>query len=274
MLKKILKNIIGKKNILKFKILYWSITGNYLTSKPLATKEEYLMRHKEYMRKIKNNNFVNNYFQKEEINFVNNLALKTQVTQKKSEINYFHGFIIMKSLKDFLKNNQEKVTIFETGTAKGFSSIIMSFVLEKLRREYVIHTVDLIPHNRKILWNSISDIEYGRISRRDLLIDYSLYLKNTNFVCGTSVDTLNKLDINRIHFAFLDGSHDYEDVKFEFEFVNKKNKSGDIIILDDYTPKIFDGIVKLTNEIKEKNAYEVNIINNNEKRGYVILKKK
>ena len=34
------------------------------------------------MRKIKNNNFVNNYFQKEEINFVNNLALKTQVTQK------------------------------------------------------------------------------------------------------------------------------------------------------------------------------------------------
>ena len=83
MLKKILKNIIGKKNILKFKILYWSITGNYLTSKPLATKEEYLMRHKEYMRKIKNNNFVNNYFQKEEINFVNNLALKTQVTQKK-----------------------------------------------------------------------------------------------------------------------------------------------------------------------------------------------
>ena len=85
---------------------------------------------------------------------------------------------------------------------------------------------------------------------------------------------ITKLDINRIHFSFLDGSHDYEDVKFEFEFVNKKNKSGDIIILDDYTPNFFDGIVKLTNEIKEKNVYEVNIINNNEKRGYVILKKK
>ena len=82
MLKKILKNIIGKKNILKFKVLYWSITGNYLTSKPLATKEEYLMRHEEYMHKLKNNNFINNYFQIEEINFVNSLALKTQVTQK------------------------------------------------------------------------------------------------------------------------------------------------------------------------------------------------
>ena len=39
----------------------------------------------------------------------------------------------MKSLKDFLKNNQEKVTIFETGTARGFSCIIMSFILEKLK---------------------------------------------------------------------------------------------------------------------------------------------
>ena len=122
---------------------------------------------------------------------------------------------------------------------------------KKIKREYVIHTIDLIPHNKKILWNSITDIEHGKISRKDLLIDYSLYLKNINFVCGTSVDTLNKLDIDRIHFAFLDGSHDYEDVKFEFEFVNKKNRIGDNNF-DDYTPKIFDGIVKLTNEIKEK----------------------
>ena len=46
-------------------------------------------------------------------------------------------------IKRFPKNNQEK-DIFETGTARGFSSIIMSYV-KKLKREYVIHTIDLIP---------------------------------------------------------------------------------------------------------------------------------
>jgi hypothetical protein len=274
MLKKNLKKILGKNNILKLKKFYWSITGNYLISKPVLTKDGYIKIHKNFVSKIKKNIFVNKYFGSNEINFVNNLALRTQVTKKNSETNYLHGFVIMKFLMDYLKNNKDNITIFETGTARGFSSIAMSFILKKFKNNYIIHTLDIIPHNKKILWNCISDLESGKITRKNLLSDYSKYLKNINFICGISNEILNKLNIDRINFAFLDGSHDYDDIKLEFDYVNERNSSGDMIILDDYTPGVFDGVVTFTHLIKKQNFYEVNIMNNNKKRGYVVLKKK
>ena len=79
--------------------------------------------------------------------------------------------------------------------------------------------------------------------------------------------------MDKIDFAFLDGSHEYEDVKLEFEFVDKRNKKGDIIVLDDYTPTKFDGIVKLVKEIKSKKSYNLHFLDNNKDRRYVILKK-
>ena len=82
------------------------------------------------------------------------------------------------------------------------------------------------------------------------------YSKNINFISGISKNILTNLNLNRIHFAFLDGSHEYQDVKIEFEFVDKKNKAGDIVILDDYTPGKFDGVVRLTDEIKLKKNYK------------------
>ena len=99
------------------------------------------------------------------------------------------------------------------------------------------------------------------------------YTQNINFVCGITEKILKKIHIDRINFAFLDGSHDYEDVRLEFNFVDKRNKEKDIIILDDYTPGIYDGIVKLAEEIKESKKYKIKEINENKKRGYLILEK-
>jgi hypothetical protein len=82
------------------------------------------------------------------------------------------------------------------------------------------------------------------------------------------------LNLKRIHFAFLDGSHEYQDVKLEFEFVDKRNKTGDIIILDDYTLGKFDGVVQLVDEIKLKKNYNLDFFDDNKDRGYVLLEKK
>ena len=80
--------------------------------------------------------------------------------------------------------------------------------------------------------------------------------------------------MRRINFAFLDGSHEYKDVKCEFDYIDKRNTIGDIIILDDYTPGLFDGIVRLTNEIMAEKKYFLKIIDEDINRGYVILVKK
>ncbi len=272
-MKKLLKKVIGINNILKIRQIYRYLSGNFLTSKPLATEKEYLELHKEYVEKIQNDEFVNKTFSSSDIKFINDLALITQVVKKDSKINWMHGFVLMKTLRDYVYDTENHINIFETGTSRGFSAIVMSYVLNQLNKNYNIDTLDIIPHEKKIYWNCISDLKKGKVSRKMLLSEYSNYLKNINFISGISKNILKKLNIKRIHFAFLDGSHEYEDVKLEFEFVDKRNEPGDIIILDDYTRGKFDGVVKLAEEIKIKKNYSLDFLDNNKDRGYVILKK-
>lgn len=274
MIYNIIKKIIGANNILRIKLYYYFATSNFLTSKPLATEKEYIKLHYDYIQKIKNDNFVNENFTNEEITFINKLAFTTQVVVKSSELNWMHGFLLMKTLKNYVLENKDEITIFETGTARGFSSVVMSYVLDKQGKNYNINTIDIIPHNKKIYWNCISDLKNGKTTRENLLSDYSDFLDKINFIHGDSKSILNKLNINKINFAFLDGSHEYEDVKLEFEYVNKRNNTGDIIVLDDYNYGQFDGIVKLVDEIKANNGYYIKIIDDNKKRGYAVLKKK
>lgn len=269
-----IKKILGANNIFRIKLYYYYVTSNFLTSKPLATEKEYIKLYYDYIQKIKNDHFINENFTSEEITFINKLAFTTQVVVKSSALNWMHGFLLMKTLKDYVSENKDEITIFETGTSRGFSSVIMSYVLDKQGKNYNINTIDIIPHNKKIYWNCISDLKNGKTTRENLLSDYSNFLDKINFIHGDSKSILNKLNINNINFAFLDGSHEYQDVKLEFEYVNKRNNTGDVIVLDDYTYGQFDGIVKLVEEIKANNGYYINIIDDNKKRGYAVLKKK
>lgn len=100
-----------------------------------------------------------------------------------------------------------------------------------------------------------------------------MFLKKIKFIDGISSKILKNLQIKKINFAFLDGSHEYEDVKKEFEFVDKRNSKNDIIIFDDYTIGKFDGIVKLIQEIQRSKQYEIKILDKNIERGYAVLKK-
>ena len=45
---------------------------------------------------------------------------------------------------------------------------------------------------------------------------------------------LKTIDLKRINFAFLDAAHTFKDVIYEFNFVSKLQKSGDIIFFDDF----------------------------------------
>ena len=124
-------------------------------------------------------------------------------------------------------------------------------------------------------WNCISDPRNGKVTREELLKDYKEYLKFINFHEGTARDVFKNFSLDRINFSFLDGAHDYIDIKLEYEYVKSKNIKGDIIFIDDYTPLAFDGIVKLVNEAKEEGLYEVNCITSSPPNpGYAILTRK
>ncbi len=270
-----LNKILGKNRILKIKLYLKSITGNYLTNKVLASEQEYIQLFKNCLKNNNLSNFIETNFSKKKIDFINNLALLTQIVKKKSELNFNHGFFLHRYLNNYLnKNKNEKIAILETGTARGFTSIIMASLLYDLKIQSEIHTIDIIPHNKKIFWNCISDPKYGKLSRKSLLKDYEKFLKYITFHKGTSKDVFSKVAFDRINFSFLDSAHDYEDVRFEFNYVKNRNKKGDMIFLYDVTPGSYDGIVKLVNEIKEENLYFITLLDSDPKRGYALLERK
>tara|TARA_B100000315_G_C14154142_1_gene397057 strand:+ start:73 stop:357 length:285 start_codon:yes stop_codon:yes gene_type:complete len=90
---------------------------------------------------------------------------------------------------------------------------------------------------------------------------------------GKSEEVLDKLEVSRIHFAFLDGSHNHEDVKFEISYVSFRQKKGDIIFFDDFQESYFPGIVKAVQELESEGSYMVKTISVNDQRGYAIAEK-
>ena len=207
--------------------------------------------------------------------WLDNLALKTQIVIKSSKLNYAHGRVLYSALRDYIKKNHiKKITILETGTARGFSSLCMAKALQDSEIHGIICTFDLIPHNVKMFWNTITDHKIGKISREVLLSEWAALIeKYIIFIQGYSFIELPKVKFKRINFAFLDGAHSYKDVIFEFNEIKNCQLRGDIIIFDDYNKKLFPGIVKAVDKICLYNNYKKKIINSIDERSYVIAQK-
>jgi len=253
---------------------YFFPKKNPFGSKILASKEYYLS----IFKKAKNEKFEEidklEYFCEFSIkkSWLDNLALHTQVVLKKSKINYQHGRILYSKLREYIKKNDIKnINILEVGTARGFSSICMSKAINDSKINGEINTIDIISNDKKIYWNCIDDLE-SKKTRKELLKKWSRELNNINFLTGPSSFVLKKIKFDRIHFAYIDGMHNFPNVKNEFEFISNKQKSGDLIILDDYSTN-FPGIIKLVNILKKQKKYLVTIVSAGRKRSYAIAEK-
>ena len=204
--------------------------------------------------------------------WLDELALHTQVVKKESAINYQHGRILYSKLSKYIKEkNISSINIVEIGTARGFSSICMSKAINDSKINGKIITIDIIPNNKKFFWNCIDDLQ-SKKTRKELLNNWNQELNNIFFLTGPSSFVLNKIVFDRIHFAYIDGMHDYLNTKREFQFISNRQKVNDIIIFDDYSEN-FPGIVKLVKDIKNKKNYSIDILSSTEQRSYVIAQK-
>ena len=242
--------------------------------------------------------------------FIHDLALKTQITIKPSKMLYLHGFVLYISLKSYILKYQEKnqeneetqeknkpITIIETGTAKGFSSLIMAKTLEEMNQEGTIHTIDIIPPDKPIIRNTIDDLNKYPKTLYEILEPEpykKLYQKYIKFHHGDSKDIITEI-INtntRVNFAFLDAHHTYINLTNELNLIIPHQNPEDIIICDDYTIYLkpqnhlnpqnpqnkyqYPGIIQALKEFIIKNPNYSNHIyygNDGEKlRGYVVLK--
>lgn len=250
----------------------------FFGNNPKGAKNDYL----NIAEQVKKKNYpeVENYEKKKNIaidkHFLDYLALHTQITIKKSECCYAHGRLLYTALSDYLLKkpkelSKEKIIIIETGTARGFSAICMAKALDDNNKEGLILTFDLLPHSTRMFWNSITDHLNGSQTRAQLLNNWNNLCQNyILFHQGNTRLELPKIYTERVHFAFLDGAHTYNDLMFEFNQIKNKQKPGDIIVYDDYDYKKFPGIVKAIDEICIDNNYNKEVIRSSSERGYVI----
>ena len=246
--------------------------------KPWASKNIYLNLHRET---AKLNDIEVVKFEKKigyaiDIKWITDLALKTQIVIKKESLNYFHGRLLYSVLSKYLEENKKKLTkkilILETGTARGFSALCMSKAIRDSNSEGTILTLDCIPHNKKIYWNCIVDND-GPCTRSELLNGWPKELNNIIFFQGWTKSILKKIGCERINFAFLDAQHTMEDVLNEFNYVAERQISGDIVVFDDVTPGIFDGVCAAIERIEKSYPYAIQKISFASERGYAIARK-
>ena len=213
------------------------------------------------------------------LEWLDELALQTQVVIKSSPLCYAHGRVLYTALSSYLQKSSpirptEHITIWETGTARGFSALCMAKALHDQQRSGLILTFDVLPHQTAMYWNCIADHERGELTRAELLKPWQELLEDhIVFHQGDTRLELPKVKAERIHFAFLDGAHTYEDVMFEFGLIHERQKVGDMLVYDDYTPQQFPGLVCAVNEICTRYKYHRIDLQAHSGRGYVVAVK-
>ena len=266
--------------IIQFLSKKWS--HQPFTGEPLASLSTY--------KKLAIEAYQNTYASEDVINFeaecgsaidrqwIQTAANQLQVVIKSSNLNYAHGRIVYAALSKYLRENKmnsDKINILETGTARGFSALCMAKALQDGNKIGTIYTHDVLPHELPIYWNSMTDHTQGPITRAQLMSPWEeIIQKYIVFITGDTSITLSSLSLPRMHFAFLDGAHSYDDVIFEFSVVSNKQKPGDVIIIDDYNVLLFPGIVQAINDISDAGEYDIKILNQSGERQYAIAYKK
>jgi len=210
--------------------------------------------------------------------WLHDLALHTQIVIKKSPLCYAHGRVLYSALSRYLAINRgsdsaAQINIWETGSARGFSTLCMAKALADQDRAGTILTFDVLPHRTRMYWNCIDDFD-GPKTREELLSPWQeLMERYLIFHQGSTRIEMPKMKTARIHFAFLDGSHTYEDVWFEFNLICPHQQLNDMIVFDDYTPEQYPGLVRAVDEICDRHDYRRIDIKAHGRRGYVVAEK-
>ncbi len=211
--------------------------------------------------------------------WLHDLALHTQIVIKESTLCYTHGRILYSALSNYVFKHQKthlsttRIVVYETGTARGFSALCMAKALHDRKQVGTIITFDLLPHTVPMYWNCIDDWNFGPLTRSELLSKWADLIKDhIIFHQGDTYLELSKVQTERVHFAFLDGVHDFDAIMHEFENIEDKQKNGDIIVFDDYNPLQYSSLVRAIDEICLSGQYDCTKIGSMD-RGYVIAKK-
>ena len=123
---------------------------------------------------------------------------------------------------------------------------------------------EVIPNNtfnnplKKIYFKYIKKQNpYSLEAVRDLLKKFE---KNVHLIQGNSNKVLNKMDMSKIDYVFLDGGHEYNTVKNDLDNCIEVIKKGGTVLCDDYNLGSAPGVKDAIDEFVNKNQLNVDIL--------------
>ena len=171
---------------------------------------------------------------------IDSLATDLCLTEKKSSVDWSHGYVLTAVIHKYLTRQSAGVAL-DFGTARGFSAIIMAEGLKEVESTIPVLTMDILPHEEKMYWNSPVD-RLGRRARSEIWSSLNA-ANGIVFLEGPISRSLKILGVNRVRLAFLDSQHTREQVETELRFVTSRQEKGDLIVFDDFGSSGFNGVV-------------------------------
>ena len=256
------------------RVLRGSDSSAPLCASPLGSREDYLRLWEEVRSKTYP---VIDAYEREQgaaidREWLDDLALRTQVVIKRSDLCYQHGRVLYAALRRYMRDRRhEHLNIVETGTARGFSTLCMARALSDAGASGKIVSFDVLPHEDVMYWNCYHDAE-GPRTRADLLSDYAKLIER--YIVFHQGDTRRLRDtvFPRVHFAFLDSVHTYDHVMAEYAAIQGRQREGDMLVFDDYSAA-YPGVTRAADEICQAHAYASTCIEAGPSRRYLVAEK-
>lgn len=156
--------------------------------------------------------------------------------------NWQHGRVLYTTLRFFLEQSLTPTSgqillLLDIGTAKGFSACVMSHAVADTKKFFAeIVSIDVVDPDARIRRNSAAELDGLRTIPefvRDHIVENDFVA--TSFLGCGSTAWLHRASrmTTRIPFAFVDGKHTYEQVRFEADMLRSLQSKGDIVMFDD-----------------------------------------
>ena len=181
----------------------------------------------------------------------------------------------------FLKeiSNKKPKVFLEVGVFHGVTARNVCELLKKIHgKNFKYIGLDLFEENKENkdevipntkFSNPLKNIYFKYLKRqnpysleavKDLLKEFK---DNVTLIKGNSNDLLNKIDMSKIHYVFLDGGHDYLTIKNDLNCCKEVIVNGGTVLCDDYDLSYAPGVKKAIDEFSSENTFKCSIICNN-----------
>ena len=192
---------------------------------------------------------------------------KTSLKQK-GDGEFFLGEINKKKPKFFLE-----VGVFHGVTAKNVCELLhkihtndFKYIGLDLFEKNDENKSEIIPNTN--FSNPLKQIYFKYIKRqdpytieavRDLLKKFK---NNVHLIKGNSNNVLEKIDMGKIDYVFLDGGHDYETVKNDLNCCSEVIENNGTVLCDDYNLSYAPGVKNAIDEYVKNKNYKCEILHN------------